>query len=260
MPEFDPPIEGKDEARKDEARYEGFEELSPSGHQRRRRRRHGGPYNAPIPEAADINALRHDWRGEALRSQQAARSLQQSVSPSQIAQNPPVAGSPPSENGSLDHDQMEALVRRLTEELQNERAGSAGGARPMRQGEHPADQIPPPLPSSIAVLNRPGMFDRNTGKRRRKREHDSEGGRRECPFCHKRRALHIRPTNPISRLVSLIGVRAYSCRNCHNQHMAFSFMEGPYLTWRQIGVFGLIALLLVFGYFFASPLINRLPD
>ena len=132
----------------------------------------------------------------------------------------------------------------------------------MRHGEHPADKIPPPLPASLAVLNKRGMFEERTGKRRRKREHGghSAGGRRHCPFCQHNKALHIRPSNPFVRVLSLLGIRTYSCRGCHNQFLGFSFVEGPYFTWRQLGIVCLILLLLVLGFIFIYPLFNRIPD
>lgn len=241
-------------------RREGFEELSPSGRLRSRRRKHSGPYNAPIPEAADINSLRINWQSDA------ARLSGQAGQP-----NSPSGGRPPGADGALsDRATLEQLVRRLADELKAE-TEKPNNPNQLRHGEHPADKIPPPLPSSISVVNRQGLFDKSTGKRKRKREHGSEhnsehssehssGGRRHCPFCSHRRAVHIRPANPFARLVSILGIRTYSCRNCHTQFLAFSFVEGPYFTWRQLGIFGLILLIILLGFAFVYPLINRLPD
>jgi hypothetical protein len=217
-------------------RHERFEELSPSGRVRSRRRKHSGPYNAPIPEAADINSLRINWQSDAARlsGQGGATS---SARPQQ------------GDNAPTDRATLEQLVRRLADELKTEGEKQPNNPNLLRQGEHPADKIPPPLPASIAVVNRSGMFDKSTGKRKRKREHGS-GGRRSCPLCQHRRALHIRPSNPLARLVSLVGIRTYSCRNCHSQFLAFAFVEGPYFTWRQLGIFGLVLLILVLGVAF----------
>ncbi len=235
----------QDREERDRHEGEGFEELSPSGRIRSRRRKHSGPYNAPIPEAADLNALRINWQsGSARSSGQAGTS------------DVPSADAVPAQA------RLEELVRRVAEELRTEGGGvteKSNNPNQLRQGEHPADKIPPPLPASIAVLNRQGMVQESTGKRKRKREH-GHGGRRHCPFCQHNRALHIRPANPLVRLVSILGIRTYSCRNCHNQFLAFSFVEGPYFTWRQVGIACLILLVILLGFAAVSPLINRIPD
>jgi hypothetical protein len=226
-------------------RHERFEELSPSGRVRNRRRKHSGPYNAPIPEAADINSLRINWQSDAARL-----SGQSGTAPSS---RPPMSGG--SDRATLEH-----LVHRLAEELKAENEKQQpNNPNSLRHGEHPADKIPPPLPASIAVLNRPGMVDKSTGKRKRKRDNGS-GGSRHCPFCNHNRALHIRPANPFGRLISLMGIRTYSCRNCHSKFQAFAFIEGPYFTWRQVGIAGLILLIIALGFALAYPLINRIPD
>jgi hypothetical protein len=221
-------------------RHEKIEELSPSGRVRNRRRKHSGPYDAPIPEAADLTAMRIDWRT-----------------------GKPVAASPSSPGaGGPDQAKLEELVRRVAGELGIETAAQTEApVRPVLQGDHPADKIPPPLPVSLAGLNQNKIFHESIGKRKRK--HGDEHGtaaRRHCPFCQHNRALHIRPTNPLARLISFVGIRTYSCRNCHRQFLALSFIEGPYVTWRQIGIFALIVLLMLIGYVFISPLFNRMPD
>jgi hypothetical protein len=232
---------------RDPDRHERFEELSPSGRVRTRRRKHSGPYNAPIPEAADINSLRINWQSDAAR----------------LAGQPGAAlGNrlPTSEGGGSDRATLEHLVHRLAEELKaDSEKQQPNSPNSLRHGEHPADKIPPPLPASIAVLNQPGTVDKSTGKRKRKREHGS-GGRRHCPFCNHNRALHIRPANVFGRFISVLGIRTYSCRNCRSKFQAFAFIEGPYFTWRQVGILGLILLIVALGFALVYPLINRVPD
>jgi hypothetical protein len=223
--------------------HERFEEISPSGHVRTRRRKHSGPYNAPIPEAADLNAMRIDWR----------------------TGRPAVENPAPGSAAAPDQAKLNELVRRVANELGMEAPAQieeSARANAVTRGDHPADRLPPPLPASLAVLNQKGIFHESTGKRRRKREHGEHGsgGRRHCPFCQHNRAQHIHPTNPFARLLSLVGIRTYSCRNCHKQFMAFAFVEGPYFTWRQVGIAALIFGLMVLGYLFISPLFNRIPD
>jgi hypothetical protein len=220
-------------------RHERIEELSPSGRVRSRRRKHSGPYDAPIPEAADLNAMRIDWR--------TGRS---------VMSNPPAA--------APDQAKLEELVRRVAGELGMEAGAKTeepGTLNTLPHGNHPADKIPPPLPASIAVLNRNNLVHESTGKRKRKhRDEHGGGGRRHCPFCLHSRAQHVRPANPLVRLISILGIRTYSCRNCHKQFLAFSFVEGPYFTWRQVGIFFLIVLLMLAGYLFVSPMFYRVPD
>jgi hypothetical protein len=221
-------------------RHDSFEELSPSGRLRTRRRKHSGPYNAPIPEAADLNAMRIDWRtGKAASA------------------NPEEADVP-----AADPAKVEELIRRVAGELGMAAPAATdppGGRNGIQQGDHPADKIPPPLPASLAVLNQRGMLEKSTGKRKRKRKHGG-GGQRHCPFCQHSRAQHIRPVNPLVRMVSLLGIRTYSCRNCHKQFLAFAFIEGPYFTWKQVGIFILILLMMLLGYAFVWPLLNRVPE
>jgi hypothetical protein len=220
-------------------RDDSFQELTPSGRLRSRQRKHSGPYDAPIPEAADLNAMRIDWRtGQPVEA------------------NPPAASAV-----ANDPAKVEELVRRVASELGMTGQVPQPSVDPnyVAHGDHPADRIPPPLPASLAVLNRRGMLHESTGKRKRKREHGSSG-RRHCPFCQHNRAQPVRPTNPLLWLLSIVGIRTYSCRNCHNQFLAFSFVEGPYFTWKQVGVVFLIVLLMILAGFFVAPMFNRVPE
>ncbi|GEM_PF-4320490 len=237
----------------DSQEREPFQEITPSGRVRTRRRAHSGPYNAPIPEAADLQSMRlHPLPEQEAAARQAAKG------------NSTLAGDPA---------KIEELVRRVAAELQREAGveetatpearphGEFSGPPSMPHGQHPADQIPPPLPPGVASLNRLHEFEERSGKRKRKRGEDGvHGGRRKCPFCQKHRALHIRPSNPLVRAMSLLGIRTYSCRNCHNKFLAFAFVEGPYFTWKQLGIFALIVLLLIVGALVVSPMFNRIPD
>lgn len=121
-----------------------------------------------------------------------------------------------------------------------------------------ADEQAPPLPASIAVVTNQNLFDERLGKRKRKKAH-GDGGPKKCPFCKKRTAVHIQPRQGFSRMLFLVGIRTFSCRTCHIQHMGFGSMEGIHFTWRQVGVtlailgVMVVVLLLLYPIFAHNP-------
>lgn len=213
----------------------GFEELTPSGRLRKRRRKHSGPYNAPLPEAADLDNIR--LHPEDVGRQNEAPRVKRPTGPL-----------PPTAEG--EEPAFADAARELADDVED------ADPKSYRQA-HPADKIPPPLPAAIAVVNQKSIFDEKHGKRKRKR---GSGDTRKCPFCHHNRAQHIRPANPFARLASILGIRTYSCRNCHIQHLGFSFMEGVHFTWRQVGVAALIVLLCLAVFAFIYPIFHHIPD
>ena len=118
----------------------------------------------------------------------------------------------------------------------------------------------PPLPASLAaVVTQHNLFDERLGKRKRKKNHGG-GGRKKCPYCNQRKAVHVQPKNILARMFSVLGIRTFSCRACHVQHMGFGSWEGLNFTWRQLGVtfaiLGVMALILVLLY----PMLTHVPE
>jgi hypothetical protein len=117
----------------------------------------------------------------------------------------------------------------------------------------------PPLPASIAVVTHRGLFDERLGKRKRKKNRGESSGPKKCPFCHQRKAVHIQPKNLLARLFSLLGIRTFSCRSCHLQHMGFGSSEAVNFTWRQLGVFFAVLGAMTAVLLMLYPMITHVP-
>ena len=116
-----------------------------------------------------------------------------------------------------------------------------------------------PLPATIAVVAQQGLFDERLGKRRRKKNLGSASGKKECPFCHQRKAVHIQPKNIVARLFSMLGIRTFSCRSCHLQHMGFGSSEAVNFTWRQLGVFFAVLAAMLAVLVALYPMLTHVP-